>query len=184
MDTGYGDLASLRQQMAARRSSATQGLTGKSNSAQPSDELSSLAAKRNGDRIRLSVYMLRQQLVKDLDQTIQTQMSKHPEIEGKFFVGIVTGERYSAEVVGIEEAASRVTDAPREEALEVLRQNPIGYFAPEDFTMKTGDDPAFRDFKQGLDDYLRRNQQVIQYLQSHPEDQVSADQLYKRPPGM
>jgi hypothetical protein len=180
------DIGALRQQFLARRGSALPSLLGGySTNAQKKrsgmGELASLVAKRRSDAIKISTISLQEKLVKGLDKVMSDQVRDFPEMEGRYFVGFIMGESPSVEVVDIEQAAHAVEGMRPDEARTALSENPVGYFSPGDFTVKTPADQAYQSFQAKLSDYLADNGKVIQYLQSHPEQTGSLDQFIKAP---
>lgn len=169
-----------------RRSQATQNLIGssrqnKSQGKYASDKLTQVAAKRSADSVRFTQFFLKNRLVKDLDQTMHREFQKHPELKGKVFVGVIVDEGFKAEVIPLDQAAQAVEGMDPEEAMAALEREPVGYFERANFTMQTPGDEKYQSFKQGLEEYFERNREIIDFLRSHPELQVDADDLYTRP---
>lgn len=167
-----------RLQSTQMRNQATQSLLnpdGKNKSSLASllgsneDPLMQLAAQRNRDTISYTQDLLKQRLVKDLDQTVATTLKAHPNLKGNFFAGIVTDDNYRVEVVPMDTAVSSVSDAAEDEARQVLSNQPIGYFKSADFTLKTPDDPDYKAFRDALNDYFKRNRSVIDYLRNNTD---------------
>ena len=176
---------SILDALAQKKSTQSQGLMGQLSNKKNSstDSLLSLASKRQKDRLMLTQYSLKQRLAEDLEATIATQMSANPEMKGQFFIAFVRDEKqaYTARVVDFEKAVAAVSDTDQETARQVLSSNPIGYFNnPEDFTLETKDDPSYKEFEGKLNDYFKRNHNVITYLQENPESNVNIDELYKK----
>lgn len=166
-----------------RRQGATQGLfeSYKGNTAsrrQQADELTQLAQKRSADSVRYTNFFLQNRLVKDLDDTLARQFREHPELKDQVYIGVITDEGFSAEVVPLDTAISSVEGVPIEEAEELLRSQPVGYFKRSDFTLKTPGGENFQSFKNGLQDYFERNRDIIEHLRNNPEGQVTAEDLY------
>lgn len=149
---------------------------------QPEDDgLMQLATKQRSDTVKFTYFFLKNRISTELDSTINNHLKKHPEMKGKYFVAILTGQSLNTEVVDIDSAARNVVDLPEAEAREVLKQNPVGYFNAEDFEMKTSEEPAFTSLKGKLDDFFQENSAVFQYLREHPEHNLSAEDFYKPP---
>ena len=146
-----------------------------------SDPLIAIASKRSTDTINLTYMMLKIRLTRDLDETIAAQLKAHPELRDEIYIGIIRGESYSTEVIKIDDAAKAVEGMAEGAARAQLLRSPVGYYAPDNFTMKTPEESKYQEFKRALDKYFTRNQEVIQYLSSHPEANVTATSLYKAP---
>jgi hypothetical protein len=151
------------------------------NQKQDSDDLMGLASKQRADTVKFTYFFLKNRISTDLDATINKHVKKNPEMKGKFFVAILTGQSLKTEVVDIETAVKNVVDLPEEEARELLRENPIGYFNEEDFQMTTSAESSFREMKDKLDAFFQEHSAVFQYLRDHPEHNLSAEDFYKPP---
>lgn len=145
------------------------------------NELLSLAQKRSQDTLKFSHFLLKNRLVDDLDHTIDSHLNRHPEMRGKYYVGILVDVENRVEVVPFDEAVKKVEGLSEEEAREVLSKNPVGYYKEENFTLKTPSDEKYREFQAALDDYFVRNKELINYLRQHPESDVDASDLYSKP---
>ncbi|MFT4554155.1 MAG: hypothetical protein ACI9S8_002801 [Chlamydiales bacterium] len=145
------------------------------------DSLMQLASKQRSDTVKFTYFFLKNRISTDLDSTISNHVKKHPEMKGKFFVAILTGQSLNTEVVDLDTAAKNTVDLPEEEAREVLKKNPVGYFNAEDFKMKTSEEPAFGSLKKKIDDFFQENSAVFTYLREHPEHNLSAEDFYKPP---
>ena len=161
----------VRQQMIQKNSSAIRQLAGGKTGSKSADllgtsstPLASLAAKRKADSAQFSTFVMQQKLAEDLNETIENHFRQNPSLRDDVFVGILTDGHFSAEVVSLDTAAAAVEDLPMEEAKALLRENPVGYFKSEDFTVRTPEDDSLQDFKQDLDQFFRRNRAVIHYL--------------------
>ena len=149
------------------------------NNPNQNDSLVSLAQKKNSDSIKFTYFILKNRLVEDLDKTIHSQVIETPELRNKFYIGIISeGEEFSVEVVEKEKVINAVVDASKEEAAATLDKNPVGYFKKQDFNLKTPSDPSYKSFQKKMQKYFDRNIKVIRYLQTSPEANISAKDLY------
>ncbi|MBB64745.1 MAG: hypothetical protein CMO81_06745 [Waddliaceae bacterium] len=149
----------------------------KTQNASQNDPLINVAVKQRSDRVRYTKQFLQTQLVRDLDRTMATQLAQHPELKGKFYIGILTDREYSAEVVPMQAAIDSVVDADGQDVEALFSDNPVGYYSSKDFTLKTPNEAAFKDFKRALDDYFRRNGDVMTYLRNNPEQELNIESL-------
>ena len=131
------------------------------------DQLTQLAAQRESDSIKFTNHLMKQNLVKDLEATLQTALQESPDLKGNFFAGIISDDQYRVEVVPLETAVNAVSDASTEEARDALSKTPMGYFSKKDFTLKTPDDPKYKAFRDRLNSFFQRNKSVIAYLQNN-----------------
>ncbi|MBN4067170.1 hypothetical protein JYU14_03700 [Simkania negevensis] len=120
------------------------------------DPLLALAQKKNSDTIRLSFEMLRNKISRELDETISSYLSKHKEIEGNFFIAIVSGNDVGlkVEVVKKGDLLQSVTDFSAEEAKQLIDERHIGHFSPKDFSLQTPDDPLYQGLKKRISQFF------------------------------
>ncbi len=161
-------------------------LLGKSskNRTSKSDEtkdLLSFASKKSADNIKFTHYFLKNRLIKGLDATIAMHLDKNPEMKDNTFIGIVTDDNFRTEVLDLKSAAQSVSDLAEEDAIEVMKKNPVGYFKHADFTMKTSSDHSYQELRDKLNNFFNKNADVFQYLRDNPDRNVEAEDLYKRP---
>ena len=161
-------------------------LLGKSSKsrASKSDEtkdLLSFASKKSADNIKFTHYFLKNRLIKGLDATIATHLDKNPEMKNNTFIGIVTDDDFRTEVLDLQSAAQSVSDFAEEDAMEVMKKSPVGYFKQADFTMKTSSNQPYQELRDKLNDFFKKNADVFQYLRDNPDSHVEAEELYKRP---
>ena len=146
------------------------------------DELIGIAIKKRADSIKFTQFMLKSRLTQELDQIIGSHLHKNSEMRNDYFIGIILEEPYRTEVMDLETASTSVIDLPKDEAHSILSKNPVGYFKPNDFTIKTPKEEKFYGLKNKLDDFFARNASTFHYLKNNPNQDIQADSLY-HPPG-
>lgn len=145
------------------------------------EELTNIAAKRGADTLKFTYLMLKTRLARDLDETIASHLAEHPEMKDQFFIGVITGGQFTAEVVKLSDASNAVEGLAPEEAHQQLSRDPIGYFSADDFTLKTPAEPGYRSLKAKLDSFFNRSQEIMNYLRANPDADVSTSDLYHAP---
>lgn len=145
------------------------------------EHLLNLAKKQRSDKVKFTHFFLKNRLSSELDATIANHIKEHPEMKDDFFIGILNGSPFYSEVVDLKTASESVIDASKEEALEVLKQQNIGYFDKEDFSLKTRRHPAYQKLKERIDSFFEDNLSIFQYLKERPEYNVSAEDFYSQP---
>ena len=140
------------------------------------DPLLQSAVKQRAYKIEFTKQLLQTQMTKDLDSTIALEMAQNPGLRNNVYIGIITGSEFSAEVVPMEQAVNSVVDGNKAEVEQLFRDNPVGYYQPDDFTLKTPDEDAYRNLQRALNDFFKRNHDVIQYLRQNPSSEDSGSQ--------
>jgi len=102
-------------------------------------------------------------------------------MRGQYYIGILKDSPFKAEVVRLSDAVKAVVDVSTEDAAQVLKEHPIGYFSREDFTMNTPNDPSYQELKEKINTFFENNADIFQYLKENPESIVSASDLYNDP---
>ncbi len=151
---------------------------GRSGQRRGDDALLATATKRSSDRVKFTHFFLKQKLVDGLDDTIAEHLREHPALKDKVYIAILTDKSFKTEVISLDDAVAAVEDMPKEEAEQILRQNPVGYFRSADFTIKTGEDPSYAGLKTKLDSFFEKNADVFQYLRENPDANIALEDLY------
>lgn len=128
------------------------------------DPLINIAIRRRADTVQFTQVMLKNRLTEDLDQTIADHLRDNPHMQDDTYIGILTDGTFRTEVIAMEAAVASVEDMPFEQADQLMRRNPVGYFSSADFSMKTPEDPAYQSLQRKLDHFFERNSDVFDYL--------------------
>lgn len=145
------------------------------------EELLDVAKKRQGDNVNFTYLFLKNRLSSELDSTIAEHLRTNPEMKDQFFIGIITEQPFQTEVLNLKDAAKAIVDLPQEEALQILKKHPIGYFKKKDFPLKTPQIPSHLELKKKLDVFFQKHAPVFQLLREHPEYNVSTEDFYTPP---
>lgn len=141
------------------------------------DPILSKIAERGSDRIKFTYFFLKQNLIEGLNEVFRSAESENPNIKDNYYIGIVSGDSLKAEVLPIDQAVSAVEDVPREEAEKFMRDSKVGFFDSQNFRLKTPNDTAYQNFQKKIQNFLNESKGVVQYLQSHPESDVTLEDL-------
>lgn len=145
-----------------------------------SDALTDIASKRSSDRIKFTHLMLKTRLAQDLDSTLAGHLEQNPQMKDDFFISIFTDDGYGVEVVDAATAKGMLSKLPTDRQ-ESQGQDPIGYFSRKEFPAKTPDSDAHRELRDKLNQYFKRNAEVIGYLRDNPDADVDPTTLYTQP---
>lgn len=132
------------------------------------EQLIKLVKKKNADKVKFTRFFLKNRLSSELEATINQHIKENPSMKDQTFVGILKSKPFTAEVVKLEEAAAAVVDLPKEEALQILKKQPLAYFSGEDFRMKTSAEEEYQALKEKLDNFFEDNASIFEYLQEEP----------------
>lgn len=144
-------------------------------------KLLNLAARKPKDTLQLTQYLLKKRLSEGLDNLLKEQFQENPQLKNNVHIGILTDANLQVEVIPLETAISSVVDIPKEDAAAFLKNNPVGYYTQEQFSLQTPDEAHLKKFKKNLQDYFKKNQGILDYLRQNPEANVKIEDLYKTP---
>lgn len=144
------------------------------------EALVKLAQKNRSDTVKLSYFMLKQRLSDSLDQVLQKEFQKNPELKNNIHIGIVTDDNLRVEVIPKEKAIKAAVDVSEEDARKVLEQNPVGYYQSENFSVSTPDEPNYQSMKKQLNHFFEKNAPLISYLREHPEQDINVQEILQR----
>ena len=127
-----------------------------------------LAVKRRQDAIQIAKNMVKEKLALELDAVVDNYVAENPQIKGESYIAIIgSGENFAVEVVNIEEAIDAVDDMSKEEAEQILKQKPIGYFAnSEDFGLKTKQEDVYIQLREKVQEYFNQNSSIFNCLRN------------------
>ncbi|SCA58514.1 hypothetical protein AB751O23_AD_00300 [Chlamydiales bacterium SCGC AB-751-O23] len=139
--------------------------------------LLSIARKVRPDAVKLSHFLLKRRMSESLDNVIQKEFKKNPALKDNIHIGIMTDDNLSVEVISKQKALDSVQDMDKEQASEILNNTPVGYYASDDFQIKTPDNDAHQSMKRNLETFFKKNLSILQYLREHPENDIDLQDL-------